>query len=136
MRASGTAPEPLKSTRTARRPTKTEDVRTGRNSDQKYLRFSERGFLRLLGHFLEAAKDLRLACKIDFDEQADEWLKEVTPNVRIDLDYHTTNSQKFYFLGQEVGGAPEKTATKTRREGAAGKEGKNSKGQRGQGKGR
>lgn len=38
-------------------------------------------FFRLLGNFLEAAKDLRLACKIDFDEQADEWLKEVTPNV-------------------------------------------------------
>ncbi len=30
---------------------------------------------------MEAATDLRLACKIDFDEQADEWLKEVTPNV-------------------------------------------------------
>ena len=30
---------------------------------------------------MEAAKDLRLACKIDFDEVADEWLKEVTPNV-------------------------------------------------------
>ena len=39
---------------------------------------------RLLGNFLEAAKDLRLACKIDFDEQADEWLKEVTPNVSHD----------------------------------------------------
>ena len=38
-------------------------------------------FHRLLGNFLEAAKDLRTACKIDFDEQADEWLKEVTPNV-------------------------------------------------------
>ena len=38
-------------------------------------------FFRLLGHFVEAAKDLRLACKIDFDEVADEWLKEVTPNV-------------------------------------------------------
>jgi len=37
---------------------------------------------RLLGHWAEAAKDLRQACKIDFDEQADEWLKEVTPNVR------------------------------------------------------
>ncbi len=36
---------------------------------------------RLLGHWLEAVKDLRSACKIDFDEQADEWLKEVTPNV-------------------------------------------------------
>ena len=38
---------------------------------------------RLLGNFLEAAKDLRLACKIDFDDQADEWLREVTPNVSI-----------------------------------------------------
>jgi suppressor of tumorigenicity protein 13 len=35
-----------------------------------------------LGNFSEAAKDLRLACKIDFDDVADEWLKEVTPNVR------------------------------------------------------
>lgn len=36
---------------------------------------------RLLGHWEEAAQDLRNACKIDFDEQADEWLREVTPNV-------------------------------------------------------
>ena len=36
---------------------------------------------RLLGHFVLAAKDLRMACKLDFDEIADEWLKEVTPNV-------------------------------------------------------
>lgn len=38
---------------------------------------------RLLGEFVKAAEDLRNACKIDFDEQADEWLKEVTPNVSI-----------------------------------------------------
>ena len=38
---------------------------------------------RLLGRFEEAAQDLRLACKIDYDDVADEWLKEVTPNVRI-----------------------------------------------------
>lgn len=37
---------------------------------------------RLLGHWLDAAKDLRNACRIDFDEQADEWLKEVTPNAK------------------------------------------------------
>jgi suppressor of tumorigenicity protein 13 len=37
---------------------------------------------RLLGNFAEAAKDLRTACKIDFDEQADEWLREVTPNAK------------------------------------------------------
>ena len=42
-----------------------------------YLIFS----FRLLGEWLEAAKDLRLACKLDFDEQAHEWLKEVEPNV-------------------------------------------------------
>lgn len=36
---------------------------------------------QLLGKFEEAANDLRKACKFDYDEQADEWLKEVTPNV-------------------------------------------------------
>lgn len=44
----------------------------------------------LLGKFEEAANDLRLACKLDFDEQADEWLRETTPNVS-----HFT----FYILG-------------------------------------
>jgi len=39
----------------------------------------------LLGMFEEAANDLRLACKLDFDEQADEWLRETTPNVSIAL---------------------------------------------------
>jgi len=37
---------------------------------------------RLLGNFSEAAKDLSTACKIDFDEQADEWLKQVQPNAK------------------------------------------------------
>lgn len=37
---------------------------------------------RLLGRWEEAAKDLRQACKLDFDEEADEWLKEVTPNAK------------------------------------------------------
>ena len=32
--------------------------------------------------FLQAATDLATACKIDFDEQADEWLKEVQPNAK------------------------------------------------------
>lgn len=36
---------------------------------------------RLLGNWLDAAKDLRLACRLDFDDDADEWLKEVQPNV-------------------------------------------------------
>lgn len=35
---------------------------------------------RLIAEFEKAAHDLRTACKIDFDEQTDEWLKEVTPN--------------------------------------------------------
>ena len=38
---------------------------------------------QLLGKWEEAANDLRKACKFDFDEQADEWLREVTPNVSI-----------------------------------------------------
>jgi suppressor of tumorigenicity protein 13 len=37
---------------------------------------------RLLGKWEEAAKDLRQACKLDFDDEADEWLKEVTPNAK------------------------------------------------------
>merc|ERR1712133_225190 len=35
-----------------------------------------------LGKFAEASKDLATACKIDFDETADEWLKEVKPNAK------------------------------------------------------
>lgn len=34
---------------------------------------------RLLGHWEDSARDLRQACKIDFDEETDEWLREVTP---------------------------------------------------------
>ncbi|XP_051160994.1 putative protein FAM10A4 [Leptopilina boulardi] len=37
---------------------------------------------QLLGKWEEAANDLRFACQLDFDEQADEWLREVTPNAR------------------------------------------------------
>ncbi|KAI4478292.1 hypothetical protein M0804_011946 [Polistes exclamans] len=35
----------------------------------------------LLGKWEEAVNDLRLACKFDFDEQADDWLREATPNI-------------------------------------------------------
>nr|CAI5849810.1 unnamed protein product [Callosobruchus analis] len=35
-----------------------------------------------IGEWELAAKDLRQACNIDFDEQTDEWLKEVTPNAK------------------------------------------------------
>uniref|UniRef100_A0A914DQT7 Hsp70-interacting protein N-terminal domain-containing protein n=1 Tax=Acrobeloides nanus TaxID=290746 RepID=A0A914DQT7_9BILA len=36
---------------------------------------------RLLGKWLEAHKDLVTACKLDYDDTANEWLKEVEPNV-------------------------------------------------------
>ena len=39
-------------------------------------------FVSLRPCFLQAATDLATACKIDFDEQADEWLKEVQPNAK------------------------------------------------------
>ncbi|CAB3402824.1 unnamed protein product [Caenorhabditis bovis] len=35
---------------------------------------------RLLGKWVEAKQDLAVACKIDYDETANEWLKEVEPN--------------------------------------------------------
>ncbi|KAI4498804.1 hypothetical protein M0802_005979 [Mischocyttarus mexicanus] len=35
----------------------------------------------LLGKWEEAVNDLRLACKFDFNEEADEWLREATPNL-------------------------------------------------------
>ena len=38
-------------------------------------------FFRLLGEWEKAKKDLATACKIDWDDQADEWLKAATPNV-------------------------------------------------------
>ncbi|XP_070504337.1 hsc70-interacting protein 1-like [Chironomus tepperi] len=37
---------------------------------------------RLLGNWESAAKDLRQACKLDYDDETDEWLKEVTPNAK------------------------------------------------------
>ncbi|XP_043255951.1 LOW QUALITY PROTEIN: hsc70-interacting protein 1-like [Colletes gigas] len=54
---------------------------------QASLLYAERGQVFLLLNrpnacIVEAASDLRLACKFDFDEQTDEWLHEVTPNAR------------------------------------------------------
>uniref|UniRef100_U5EJ47 Putative hsc/hsp70-interacting protein n=1 Tax=Corethrella appendiculata TaxID=1370023 RepID=U5EJ47_9DIPT len=48
---------------------------------------------RLLGKWEEAAKDLRQACKLDYDEEADEWLKEVTPNAK-KLEQHKIKQQR------------------------------------------
>ena len=65
---------------------------------QKKILFSH---FRLLGNFLEAAKDLRLACKIDFDDQADEWLREVTPNVSVFI-YYMTYQDVCFFLQRNI----------------------------------
>lgn len=48
---------------------------------------------RLLGNWIEAAKDLRQACKLDFDEEADEWLREVTPNAK-KIEQHELKKQR------------------------------------------
>ncbi|EFO24078.1 TPR Domain containing protein [Loa loa] len=36
---------------------------------------------RLLGNFVEAHRDLAMACKLDYDDEANVWLREVEPNV-------------------------------------------------------
>lgn len=36
---------------------------------------------QLLGHWEDAAKDYQLACKLDYDEDANMWLKEIKPKV-------------------------------------------------------
>jgi len=38
-------------------------------------------FFSLLGNWAEAHLDFALSCKLDYDDQANEWLKEVEPNV-------------------------------------------------------
>ncbi|EDX01266.2 hsc70-interacting protein 1 [Drosophila yakuba] len=48
---------------------------------------------RLLGDFELAAKDLRQACKLDFDEETDEWLKEVTPNAK-KIEQHRVKQER------------------------------------------
>uniref|UniRef100_A0A7G3AMS2 Putative hsp70-interacting protein hip/transient component of progesterone receptor complex n=1 Tax=Lutzomyia longipalpis TaxID=7200 RepID=A0A7G3AMS2_LUTLO len=48
---------------------------------------------RLLGNWEEAARDLRQACKIDYDEEADEWLREVTPNAK-KLEQHRIKQER------------------------------------------
>uniref|UniRef100_A0A915MNP9 STI1 domain-containing protein n=1 Tax=Meloidogyne javanica TaxID=6303 RepID=A0A915MNP9_MELJA len=41
----------------------------------------------LLGNWAEAHLDLALSCKLDYDDQANEWLKEVEPNAKKLHDY-------------------------------------------------
>nr|CAD2169808.1 unnamed protein product [Meloidogyne enterolobii]CAD2196990.1 unnamed protein product [Meloidogyne enterolobii] len=42
---------------------------------------------RLLGNWAEAHLDFALSCKLDYDDQANEWLKEVEPNAKKLHDY-------------------------------------------------
>ncbi|VBB25195.1 unnamed protein product [Acanthocheilonema viteae] len=44
---------------------------------------------RLLGNFVEAHRDLAMACKLDYDDEANVWLKEVEPNNVIITRYAT-----------------------------------------------
>lgn len=48
---------------------------------------------RLLGNWEDAAKDLRQACKLDYDDEADEWLKEITPNAK-KLEQHKIKQER------------------------------------------
>ncbi|XP_018792419.1 PREDICTED: hsc70-interacting protein 1-like [Bactrocera latifrons] len=48
---------------------------------------------RLLGNWEKSANDLRQACKLDFDEEADEWLREVTPNAK-KLEQHRIKQER------------------------------------------
>lgn len=48
---------------------------------------------RLLGNWEEAAKNLRQACKLDYDDETDEWLKEVTPNAK-KLEQHKIKQER------------------------------------------
>uniref|UniRef100_A0A0K0CXF8 TPR_REGION domain-containing protein n=1 Tax=Angiostrongylus cantonensis TaxID=6313 RepID=A0A0K0CXF8_ANGCA len=53
------------------------------DSAQAY-KFRGRAY-RLLGKWVEAHTDLATACKLDYDDVANEWLKEVEPNVSVNL---------------------------------------------------
>lgn len=48
---------------------------------------------RLLGNWEKSANDLRQACKLDFDEETDEWLREVTPNAK-KLEQHRIKQER------------------------------------------
>lgn len=48
---------------------------------------------RLLGKWLEAHHDLALSCKLDYDDTAYEWLKEVEPNAKKLHEYQRTKER-------------------------------------------
>ena len=47
----------------------------------------------MIGEWENSAKDLRQAVKIDFDEQTDEWLKEVQPNAQ-KIELHNLKQER------------------------------------------
>lgn len=49
---------------------------------------------RLLGKWVEAHTDLATACKLDYDDVANEWLKEVEPNAKKIQEYHRAVSRQ------------------------------------------
>ena len=51
---------------------------------------------QLLGHWEEASKDLQMACKLDFDEDANMWLKEIKPKVSKLLMYNCVILRVFF----------------------------------------
>lgn len=49
---------------------------------------------RLLGNFVEAHRDLATACKLDYDDEANVWLKEVEPNAKKILEYNRNKERR------------------------------------------
>jgi len=49
---------------------------------------------RLLGHWIEAHQDLAMACKLDYDDTANEWLKEVEPNAKKLQEYNRAKERR------------------------------------------
>jgi suppressor of tumorigenicity protein 13 len=58
---------------------------------------------RLLGEWEKAKSDLATACKIDWDDQADEWWKAAAPNVCFFNKYCTIIQQPNPFRVQDEG---------------------------------
>jgi len=49
---------------------------------------------RLLGSWENAAKDLAMACKLDYDDEANEWLREVQPNAKKLIEHRRKYDRK------------------------------------------
>lgn len=66
------------------------------NPDQA-LAFKYRGrAYRLLGDWEKAASNLAMACKLDYTDEANEWLKEVTPNAKKIQEHRRKYERKHY----------------------------------------